>query len=577
MTKFTNLICKSKTYIALGIAFGIVSCDNEFDLSDINTDMNVGGSIAVPIGSTETLTLSRIIDETDELTVDADGNYSLSTNGEMNVDVSKVDIIHIKDLSASPKEIELDFGASSIGGVIPSLDVNLPITTTLVMDAIQDIPTEVEEIDLLDILPINTSIIVKLKPKNPSVISKFSGAKLTDFSLIFPKEVIFAEGISELNYNTNVFKTSYAREFDANGQIVLNLPVEGLHNLPNIINHKMAVYEELPCDGRFIATINNVTVEEIDGMTMSVEFVIPDFDVERVKGIINTNVDISEELMEMGDLPDLVTDEDTELNVNTVAFKLSLLNPTGVPFDANLHLQAQNANHQPINLPVDVMVNIKAKQAFGESMTTNLYLTNSESLAAPEGYEKVLVPNLNQLIKKVPEYISVIPDVVINKSQSHYLELGKEFNSKVIYDVKLPFDFGANSHIVYRESIDDLNSDMQDIADYVKNIRIGADIFSTIPFNLNIKIVPIDIFGNDMSERLDFTKEVAIDASTDGSTPQKKTISLKEKTQGALKDLERLDLIIEGNTSAASTVLNSNQYIQVKMSAYLPEGVTITE
>ena len=32
-----------------------------------------------------------------------------------------------------------------------------------------------------------------------------------------------------------------------------------------------------------------------------------------------------------------------------------------------------------------------------------------------------------------------------------------------------------------------------------------------------------------------------------------------------------------GNTSAASTVLNSNQYIQVKMSAYLPEGVTITE
>ena len=118
---------------------------------------------------------------------------------------------------------------------------------------------------------------------------------------------------------------------------------------------------------------------------------------------------------------------------------------------------------------------------------------------------------------------------------------------------------------------------MQDIADYVNNIRIGADIFSTIPFNLNIKIVPIDIFGNDMSERLALTKEVAIDSSTDGSTPQKKTISLKEKTQGALKDLERLDLIVEGNTSAASTVLNSNQYIQVKMSAYLPEGVTITE
>lgn len=66
----------------------LVSCDNEFDLSDINTDITVGGNIKIPIGETEQLTLSRIIDETDQLYVDKNGAYALTSDGNVQANIA---------------------------------------------------------------------------------------------------------------------------------------------------------------------------------------------------------------------------------------------------------------------------------------------------------------------------------------------------------------------------------------------------------------------------------------------------------------------------------------------------------
>ena len=70
----------AKAFACLAVAMMPVlsACDSDFDLSDVNTDITVGGDIKVPIGETEELTLSRIIDLTDQLYVDANGAYALT-------------------------------------------------------------------------------------------------------------------------------------------------------------------------------------------------------------------------------------------------------------------------------------------------------------------------------------------------------------------------------------------------------------------------------------------------------------------------------------------------------------------
>ena len=117
------------------------------------------------------------------------------------------------------------------------------------------------------------------------------------------------------------------------------------------------------------------------------------------------------------------------------------------------------------------------------------------------------MPNLNKLIGKVPTSIKLQTEVNVDKSQEHFLELGKAYNSQADYVVDVPFDLGAGSHIIYREEIDNLNSDLTDIADKVPAMEVYADIFSTIPLALDVDILPIDIYGNDMSSVLEYTEK----------------------------------------------------------------------
>ena len=51
--------------------------------------------------------------------------------------------------------------------------------------------------------------------------------------------------------------------------------------------------------------------------------------------------------------------------------------------------------------------------------------------------------------------------------------------------------------------------------------------------------------------------------------------SLKEKEEGAIGRLDKIDIDVEGNTSDAVTVLKPTQYVLVGLKARLPQGVTI--
>ena len=184
----------------------ITSCDDEYDLSDINSDITVGGDIKIPIGETEELTLSRIIDLTNQLYVDESGNYALSTDGSINFDIAKIKSISVKDLATTPNVIDLKVYLEG-STIVPEYLIDSDVVTVLKMDAIQEIPEEVERVDVIDTKPVTAYIVVKLIADDMSVISKIKDACLKDFTIYFPKEVIFADGIDELDYESNIFTT----------------------------------------------------------------------------------------------------------------------------------------------------------------------------------------------------------------------------------------------------------------------------------------------------------------------------------------------------------------------------------
>lgn len=358
----------------MGLAGLMISCDSDFDLSNINTDITVGGSIAAPIGATDTLTLSRLIDLTDNLKVDENGAYALTSNGSTVLDIDRIDRVQIKDLSTTPEYF--NFSVPSIPGTLPTLDLTTPMSVTMAINAVQDMPNEVERITSLSVSPVVTTVHLKLSAPG---LGKITGAGVKNFVMDFPDMLQFGAGIEGMDYETN--RVTINKNFDSEGNLSVALPIVGMRQLPDIKNHKMTVNERVVCSGTFVGVANGVTAVDLSGMQLTFVYDVPDFQVEDIHGTVDADVVIKPETVNMGDLPDLVTDESTSLNLNTICLKLDVSNPVGVPFGADLTLRALDKNGRYINETVTTHIEVNAGTT--EPVVTKLLLTNSDKMTEP--------------------------------------------------------------------------------------------------------------------------------------------------------------------------------------------------
>ena len=310
-------------------------------------------------------------------------------------------------------------------------------------------------------------------------------------------------------------------------------------------------------------------------MIVATEFNIPNFEIEKVKGTFIPEIKVNAENLDMGDIPDALANENTSLNVNTIATTLEIDNPAGIPFYTDLLFTAFDKNNQKINSEVTARIYIPAAIDFSTSKVSKYYLTNNSNLKAPDGYELVLIPELNQMIKQIPAHISLSPTVTVDESKEHFAQLGIEHNTTANYDVEMPFDFGENSKIEYTESFDGIQDDLADFIDKITEMEVYADIYNTIPLNLVLNTTPYDWNGQDMSDRVDISQDILIEPGNGNAPAQSKEILLKEKVKGALKDLDRIEIKINGDTKTANTVLKPSQYVVIKMKAKLPQGIAV--
>lgn len=566
---------------ALGLMFflglvGVVSCDDTFDLSNVSTDITLGGTLTVPIGTTDTLRLSRLIDETDELRVDENGAYALMTDGDMEVDIAEIEPVHVNDLSALPLEAHLP--VSGIGSVtVAEFSLSVPISETMVVDSEVDVPAEVEKLTAVEVEPMTSHLHVKISVDNASSLEKLANLRVEGFKMKFPDVLVFAQGIAGMDYSTNTLISNI--RFDRNGDFDIPLEVVGLKDLPDVENGKLRTHRLIPVEGTLLATGRNVSASDLDGLKLTMNFLIPEFSITKVEGTFDTNIDIASEDVSLGEIPDILKDEETEINLNEIGLAVDVENPVGVPFRATLHLDALDAAGQRINTPVTVAVDVAKAAGFDAPTVSRFFITNSAVLQTPAGYERVLVPDLNHLVKRIPSSIRITSDVDVDvdRTQPHFLYLGRSYTSTVTYNVSMPFDFGENSRVVYRETVDNLASDLEDISDKVSEMEVTAEVYSTVPMELILTVTPYDTAGNDMSDRLDYTNTLTLDPGAEGAAPQPKEITLKERVDGSLESLERLEIVVTGDTKGAVTVLKPSQYVFIKLNAKVLGGVDINE
>ena len=289
-----------------------------------------------------------------------------------------------------------------------------------------------------------------------------------------------------------------------------------------------------------------------------VNFNIGEMEVKKFSGIYCGEIDDIQESIDfdLGEDLDFLKEEGNTITLSDPQIEFTIDNPVCIPVDMALSLFGKDDNGNVIETScIETVIRLEPAEydeATGEVTTREMkyLLTNKEILR--KGYTNVVIPELSNLLKRIPNSLDIELKPTIDESVTHHVDLSKDLVFHPTYDVVVPVKFD-NLHIEYTELIEDLNKDLGDALEYFTNINLDVrmNIRNSLPLGLTLTVEPLDVNGAilDGVEIEDIHLAAGNGENINGvgnSENQGEEFVLKLKSQGdVLRSLDKLNLLIK--------------------------------
>ena len=197
-------------------------------------------------------------------------------------------------------------------------------------------------------------------------------------------------------------------------------------------------------------------------------------------------------------------------------------------------------------------------------------------------YQFVDLDLLSMFYKTVDGERSVFADSIklvvsagIDKNKLSTIEPNKEYKLGLEYQVGVPFELGKKFEFSFRTVIDDLPEAAAQIFSY-GSVGLGGSVANGFPLGLNLQVRPLDSNGDPIALKEDVG--VLRIASCDAKgNPVVSKLNFVLSGEGAdLSDMKSIELIFTASSEdAAGVPFGPESSIQVKLSALVPDGVTL--
>lgn len=565
-----------------------VSCvDNKYDLDkDIDMTINVGGEyLTIPAGSTDTTFLSKIIEveEGDILQPDATTRvYHLTKKDDINVEPTTVKEVTVGATTTDLESIEI---VNNTGVSFSEPEVSADITTSGDFEATaNDIDEALKELGSLRAkTPVDLNLTIDFNISGGNLT--FNQVKANKLKLVFPDYIVFKEdeGIqdNELILDEEVLSvngSSYTR----------TLKVEG-YKFSDAAGSDMKPNAEgsLTIEGN-ISMEGDVVTSGISGtgaLALVPKAVLEEMTVNSVTGVIQPKIEAETTKIELNDLPDFLKDEDTRLDITNPVILLKADNPleTDVEIDAVLTPKKNNVNIEGHE--------VKIGTGYGQNKValipgTNIIALSRTGKCSIEGVtENIKVEDINNLLETIPDDIDVNLQPIVRNENYYNAELGKEYDLPASYEVDVPLSFEQGLNIVYNDSVQDLNKDLNDLDKVsLKNAKIMLSVDNAIPLKLQLKAENVqikDVYGNELTavkKTMEEDKQYVTE-STDGEKPatSELVLSLTSDDTAFLSKIDRICFKITAVPGSATGVpLKDTQWLKVtSVKLSVPGGVNV--
>ena len=577
-----------------------VSCiDSDYDLNkkiDMTVSIN-GEGLTIPIGYTDSVKLSSIIDTatSEALILDDNQIYQIEKKDDIetvNIEVTKPTI---RDITPVFKGVNVQFESSE--------NVKENTLVAYVEDASDfEINEEIDEaIKTLKVIqweePVHMTYTMTFGNFPGTYIRK--GISLANLQVKFPEFIQFApeegvvDGVLTLDgvYDPNTNKP-YVRTLKVIGMDFTKIP-EYENGVP-INNQTLFIDRSLApvIITGFIATTpaELINPDQLHPFTIMPTVTLDNMEVSRMTGRFDPEIDNVNETasLNLGEDLDFLKDETTHLDLANPVFRITMTNTVDAPVDMDLTMTGEDAQGTPIN-GSEVHVDLSGERCLapalnGNPVTTVFYVSRKGAALPPNQadtvYRNIIEKDLNRLTQRLPDNIHIDMAARVNQNEDHHINLDKNLDITGHYNVSVPLIFEALD-IVYSDTIKNLQDDLSDFLNKTKQMEliVKGNLYNGIPLPMFLQAKAMDPSGKELpTDKV--SVEVYVNGKKDGLIAAGKENGETVNTEIEIHieaigdDLRQLDMIEwcvqateesgSDDTGTEGIVLKSDQYLQFK-------------
>lgn len=568
------LIAVALLLTSLGITTSCI--DNSYDLNkDIDMTISAGGEhLAIPVGYTEKITLDKIIEieEGDDLQL-VDGEYHLLKKGNIDNATTEIGEVTVTGTTTIIEATEI----AKVTALTQEKTIAAYIykTGTIEVSA-HDIDDAIKEIGVLKASS-PTELIINLGITAGESMD-FDNITFTDLKITFPSILDFEPytGLSNNILDLNGLTINKGEEKK------ISLQVKGYkfgNETPDgkkIIGNTLNINEDVIVEGKTTVLVEAGSSGTIS-FTPTIE--LQEMDIQSVTGVIQPIIEPTGSTVNLENLPDFLEDDATELDITNPIFTFIAKNPLEAPIVLNGTMQGEKNGSIIEGSTVILGRNGIDQQDIILEKGDNIIALSRLGTGGPEGSKNIKVSNINDLIKKIPDVVKVDLNPLVEYATYYTVDLTTSYAMESNYDIDIPLNFGSNLKIVYDETIDNFDLDLEDVD--IKKAILSINAVNTIPLAMEIKnenVSALDANGNVIKD-IDVTVEGTITESKDGKAEVSSTlnINLNETAEGAISKLDGLKLKVTAVPGQATDVqLLSTQWLQLTdMKLKIPNGIKV--
>lgn len=566
--------------LLLSFPLWTVSCvDNKYDLDkDIDMTINVGGEhLTIPAGSSDTAYLSKIIEveEGDILQPDAATRvYHLTKRDDIDVDPTTVKEVTISSANTDLKQELVGSGDGGSGSKTTELDVK----NNLRAEA-SDIDEALIELGALG-AKTPTSLTLAFEFLNTGNLT-FGSVTAKNLEIQLPDFLMFEKGEVE----------------EGNKLILNNEELKNAQKVLHVIGYQFggkAGEGEIPDKNRTI-TINGlvtmqgqVVTSGINGsgsLTMTLDVTLEEMTANSVTGVIQPEIKAETTNIELNDLPDFLKDEETRMDITNPVILLRAENQLETPVEVDAVLTPMKGNAQIDGKEVKVGSGYGKTPVVLASGKNVIALSRTGECTIEGVTSNVKVEDINNLLETIPDDIEVDLQPVVRNEDYYTAELGRAYEMPSSYEVDVPLSFEQNLNIVYNDSVQDLNKDLNDLDKVIlKKANVLLTVDNAIPLKLQLKpenVLIKDVYGNELTavkKTIEEDKQYVTE-STDGEKPvtSELVLNLTSEDTAFLSKIDRICFKLTAAPGSANGVpLKDTQWLKVtSIKLSVPGGVNV--